>query len=219
MICSGTNFVRTDCSRTRTLGDRLKSGAFGLFALSALIALAGARAAFAADASASGDSESNWVRVDSAPGGESGDQVLEIPQVACDEDSASSPCDNDDDGGAPTKVASSPASPQTFDDDTADAGSGWASADDYSSETIYAFPYGVAQYGTVYGPVPSTAPANQNRPPVRPSPFPPMEMSSPVTQAAQPPLNPNGAWMTPPSMSAFSRPTGNPMASSPFRFH
>jgi hypothetical protein len=201
-----------------------------LFALFALIALAGVHAAFAtdasasaahpavaaaashsSDASASGDSDTNWVRVDSGAGGESSDQVLEIPQVACDEDPASDPCDNDDDG-RPTGVASSP--PQTYDDDTASAGSpdsDWGTADDYLNQPIYGVPYGY---------VASRASINGNLPANRRSPFPfsPMQMSSPITQAAQPPLNPNGAWMTPPSMSQFSRPAGSPMASAPFRF-
>jgi hypothetical protein len=212
MSGSRSSPVRKLSGETRTAGGRLIPAAFALFALFALIALAGARAAFAQEvAVASGDSETNWVRVDSGAGGESADQVLEIPQVACDD--PSTPCDNDDEGGGmPTPVA---ASPQTFDDDTASAGtadSDWGSADDYVNQPVYGVPYGyVASRGSING----------NRPPARRSPFPfsPMSTGTPITQAAQPPLNPNGAWMTPPSMSAFSHPAGNPMASAPFRFH
>ena len=154
------------------------------------------------------------MKVDSGPGGESGDQVLEIPQVACDEDPNSSTCDNNDDDGLPTGVAAAPASPQTYDGDTASADSpdaDWGNADDYLNQPIYGVPYGyVASRGSING----NLPANRRSP----FPFSPLSTSSPITQAAQPQLNPNGAWMTPPSMSQFSRPAGSPMASAPFRF-
>jgi hypothetical protein len=214
MISSGCNFIPSERRENRIIGLCLKLTAFVLFALFTLIVLAGARAAFAKDSSASGDSDTNWVRVDSGPGGESGDQVLEIPQVACDDDGASSPCDNDDDGGIPTGVALSPASPQTFDDDTASAGnpdSDWGTADDYLNQPIYGVPYGyVASRGSINGNLPGQR---------SPFPFSPLSTSSPITRAATPPLNPTGAWMTPPSMSRFSQPAGNPMAGAPFRFH
>jgi hypothetical protein len=232
MISSGCKFVPSERKENRILGRCLKSPAFGLFALFVLIALAGVHAVFATDASASaahaavatdgshstdasasGDSEANWVRVDSGAGGESGDQVLEIPQVACDEDPNSSPCDNDDDGT--TGVA---AAPRGNDDDTASAGSpdsDWGTADDYSNQPIYGVPYGyVVSRGPVYGNLPGNLPPSRRSP----FPFPPMQTSSPITQAARPQLNPTGAWMTPPSMSQFSRPAGSPMASAPFRF-
>ena len=222
MISPRCNLALTERGEYRIVGRGLRPAAFVLFALFALLALAGPRIAFAQDASASGDSDTNWVRVDSGPGGESADQVLEIPQVACGDD-VSVPCDegsdasnspDSDDDGIPA-YGGSPASPQTFDDDTAIAGtadSDWGTADDYLNQPIYGVPYGyVASKGSISG----------NLPPGGRSPFPfsPMETSSPVTQAAMPPLNPTGAWMTPPSMSAFSRPAGNPMAGAPFRFH
>jgi hypothetical protein len=114
----------------------------------------------------------------------------------------------------------SPASPQTFDDDTADAGTGepnseWGNADDYTNQAVYGYPYGAVPYGNV-----ANGPVNANLSQFRRSgfPFSPMQTSSPVTQAATP-LNNGGPWMTPPSMMAFSRPAGRPMASAPFRFH
>ena len=230
MISSGCNLVQSERKENSIVGRCLKSPSFGLFAFFVLIALAGVHATFATDASASGahaalatsastsgDSDTNWVRVDSGPGGESSDQVLEIPQAACDD--ASVPCDDEsgnsstgDDDGIPT-YGGSPASPQSFDDDTASAGtadSDWGNANDYLNQPIYGVPYGyVAPGGSING----------NLPPSQRSPFPfsPMSTSSPITQAAQPSLNPNGAWMTPPSMSQFSRPAGSPMASAPFR--
>jgi len=233
MISSGCNLVPRERSADSIVGRCLKSASFGLFALFALIALAAAHAAFATDASASGahaglatgasssgDDDTNWVRVDSGAGGESSDQVLEIPQEACDD--ASSPCDNNEDGG-PTPVA---ASPQTFDDDTASAGtadSDWGNANDYLNQPIYGVPYGyVASSGSINPNfASSTGSISGKFPQVRrpPYPFSPMPTGTPITQAAQPPLNPNGAWMTPPSMSAFSQPAGNPMAGAPFRFH
>jgi hypothetical protein len=210
---------RSDTARRERIEAGRLMPAFVLIVAVALIALV-ARPVFAQEVVASGDSEANWVRVDSAPGGESGDQVLEIPQVACDD--ASKPCDDDEDGG-PTPVATSP---QTFDDDTASAGtadSDWGNADDYLNQPIYGVPYGyVASRGSINGNFAvSTGSISGNFPrgPRSPFPFSPMSTGTPITQAAQPPLNPNGAWMTPPSMSPFSRPAGSPMASAPFRFH
>ena len=116
---------------------------------------------------------------------------------------------------------SAPAAPQTFDDDTADAGSAdanseWGNADDYANQTVYGFPYGAAQYGGV-----GNAPVNGNLAPLRrqAGPFSPMQTSSPITQAAMPPLNIGHPWMTRTSMSMYSRPAGSPMAGAPFRFH
>jgi hypothetical protein len=238
MNCSGSTPVRTEGSQNRTLGRRLKPAAFGLFALFALIALVGARGAFAQDAPASGsDSDANWERIDPDFGADSAEKVLEIPQIACVEDGVSIPCDEqvsasnspgngndngDDDANPQASSGSSPASPQTLDDDTASAGpigsdSDWGTADDYANQPIYGIPYGTAQYGRVISRGPIYG--NPQVPPSMAFPFPPMAMSSPLTQAARPPLNPTGPWMTPPSMMMLSRPAGSPMAGQPFRFH
>jgi hypothetical protein len=84
--------------------------------------------------------------------------------------------------------------------------------DDYQNEQAYGVPYAVYPYPvTVVG---------MNRSPVPASAYGPM--SSPLTQAALPPLNP-GPCMLRPSMPAFSHPAGNPMMGmsmhSSFGFH
>jgi hypothetical protein len=153
----------------------------------------------------------------------SADKVLEIPQATCDNDGTSAPCDGpaaggtDDDGQAIN--APSPGSPpQVYDDDTASSGvpdEDWGTADDYQNQQVYAVPYGAYPY-----PYTINTPLTMNRPsPVPASAFAPL--SSPLTQAARPSLN-QGPWMTPPTMSAFSRPAGSPMmrmSSAPFAFH
>lgn len=195
------------------------------------------------DAIAAGnDSSGDWQRANPDLSTESAEKVLELPQTACVENGLSIPCDerivvsnapgtgsasdgqqnNQDDDGAHEGGGYAPASPQTFDDDTASvapAGSeaDWGSADDYANQTpIYGLPYGAVQYGggasrgPIYG--------NPQIPPSMVFPFPPRAMSSPLTQAARPPLNP-GPWMTPPSMMMLSRPAGSPMAGGALRFH
>lgn len=243
MSCSGFVFVKTGSSQNCTLRRRLKPAAFGFFALFALIALVGARAAYPQDPVApASDSDADWESADPDLSAASAEKVLEIPQAACVENGVSIPCDdrvsvsnspdNDDEAanpevsGAGNPSASgagvSPASPQTLDEDTASAGpigsdSDWGTADDYANQPIYGIPYGTAQYGSVasMGPIYG----NPQIPPSMAFPFPPMAMSSPLTQAARPPLYSAGPWMTSPSMMMFSRPAGTPMAGQPFRFH
>jgi hypothetical protein len=191
------------------------------------------------DAVAAGsDSSGDWQRVNPDLSAESAEKVLELPQTACVQNGVSIPCDerivvgnapgtglandnsqdNQDDG---TQAAggggSAPASPQTFDEDTASAAptgdSDWGTADDYANQQpIYGIPYGsVASRGPIYG--------NPQIPPSMVFPFPPAPISSPITQAARPPLRTRGPWMTPPSMMIMSRPAGSPMAGGAFRFH
>jgi len=171
--------------------------------------LVSARAAFsqdaedsAAGADASGESIGPALDGDA----ETGDKVLEIPQVACADDGVSVPCADGSDEDADAINAPSPGAPPTLDDDTADARSpnqDWGTLDDYQNEPAYGVPYAVYSYrmtvavGTMNRPSPSPASAY-------------VPMSSPLTQAARPPLNP-GPWMISPSMSAFSHPAGSPM--------
>ncbi|HYR78915.1 MAG TPA: hypothetical protein VEO55_02860 [Candidatus Dormibacteraeota bacterium] len=174
----------------------------------------------------------------------SAEKVLELPQTACVQNGVSIPCDEriivsnapgtgvaidnqQNNQGDGTQAAGggggyAPASPQTFDEDTnaapASSDSDWGSADDYANQQpIYGIPYGAVQYGSagsrgpIYG--------NPQIPPSMVFPFPPAPMSSPITQAARPPLSPGGPWMTPPSMMMMSRPAGSPMAGGAFRVH
>lgn len=185
-----------------------------------------ARFAFSQEAPESGTSvDANWdstgpsIDEDAA----SADKVLEIPQAKCDNDGTSAPCDapaasGDDDNDQAINAPSPGSPPQVYDDDTASSGApdeDWGNADDYQNQQVYAVPYG--GYGYPYT---INTPLTMNRPsPVPASAYAPM--SSPLTQAARPSLN-QGPWMTPPTMSAFSRPAGSPMmgmASSPFGFH
>jgi hypothetical protein len=185
-----------------------------------MTAFVNARLAFAQEEPESGTSvDANWESTGPAidEDAASADKVLEIPQAKCDDDGSSAPCDasaaagNDDDGEAIN--APSPGSPpQVYDDDTASSAApdeDWGTADDYQNQQVYAVPY--AAYSYPYG-VTSPGPLTMNRPsPVPASAFVPLNpMSSPLTQAARPPLN-QGPWMTPPSMSSFSRPAGSPM--------
>lgn len=215
-------------SQSRALPHRLKSTAVGLFALFALIALAGSRAAFAQDADES--DAAAWVRVDpdssaDTSGSDPSGEVLEIPQTACIKDGTAVPCDtasnpsdaDGDDADQPIAVGGPPpASPQTFDDDTASAAPAnsddWGSADDYATQSPYGFPYATTQYGTVVARAPGYGTASG-------SPFPPMAMSNPLTPPGRPSLYPGGPWMTPPRMMTMARPAGSPMAGGAFRFH
>src|ERR1035437_8276097 len=180
-----------------------------IFAALAMTVLVSARAAFSQDAE---DSAAGADGSGEAPGpaldgdAETGDKVLEIPQVACADDGVSVPCADGSDEDADAINAPSPGAPPTLDDDTADARSpnqDWGTLDDYQNETAYGVPYAVHSYrmtvavGTMNRPSPSPASAY-------------VPMSSPLTQAARPPLNP-GPWMISPSMSAFSHPAGSPM--------
>ena len=175
--------------------------------------LVSARAAFSQDAEDSAAAaDVSWEgpgrSLDPALDGdaETGDKVLEIPQVACADDGVSVPCADGSDEYADAINAPSPGAPPTLDDDTADARSpnqDWGTLDDYQNEPAYGVPYAVYSYrmtvavGTMNRPSPSPASAY-------------VPMSSPLTQAARPPLNP-GPWMISPSMSAFSHPAGSPM--------
>ena len=197
----------------------------------ALTVFVNARSAFSQDdpepgASVDGTSvDASWDRTgptideDAA----SAEKVLEIPQAACNKDDPTAPCDTStasaDDPNDQTINAPQPgAPPSVYDDDTASSGSpdsDWGDADDYQNQQVSAIPY--AAYPYAYGVnvartnnVPSPVPASAYAP-----------MSSPITQAALPPLH-QGPWMNPPTMSAFGRPAGSPMmgmASSPFGFH
>ncbi len=198
------------------MGTRLARLIVAIFAALAMTVLVSARAAFSQDA---GDSAAvaDASREGTGPAldgdAETADKVLEIPQVACADDGVSVPCadgsdeegdDSDEDGE--TINASSPGAPPTLDNSSADARSpngDLGTPDEYQNQPAYAVPYVVYAY-------PVTAAAGTMN---RPSPFPASRyapMSGPLTQAARPPLNP-GPWMLSPSMSAFSRPAGNPM--------
>ncbi len=193
-----------------------------VFAALAITVFVNVRAAFSQDAAVSADADSSapaaagadadWERTGPAidEDAETADKVLEIPQVTCAKDGAPDTCDgaganaNDDDGQA-INAPSPGAPPPTLDDDTAsNAGPNqdWGTIDDYQNQQAYAFPYPLYPY-------PATVVGTMNRP----SPLPAsayVPMSSPLTRAARPPLNP-GPWMMPPSMSAFGRPAGSPM--------
>jgi len=184
------------------------------------------------DAIAAGsDSSGDWQRANPDLTSESAEKVLELPQTECVQNGVSIPCDeritvsnapgtandNPDDNGAQAADGSAPGSPQTFDDDTASAApagsdADWGTADDYANQgPVYGIPYGtVASRGPIYG--------NPQIPPSMVFPFPPRPISSPLSQAARPPLSP-GPWMTRPSMMMMSRPAGSPMAGGAFRFH
>jgi len=136
------------------------------------------------------------------------DKVLELPQVTCPKDSAPGSCDpnavDGDDDDSHAINAPSPGAPPTADDDTADSattGDDWGNVDDYQNQQVIAVPYAVY-------PSTTTALATVNSPSVPSSTLAPM--SSPITQAARPPLNP-GPWMLNNSMSVYSRPAGSPM--------
>lgn len=137
-----------------------------------------------------------------------GDKVLELPQVTCPKDSAPGSCDpnavDGDDDDSQAISAPSPGAPPMVDDDTADSAvpaDDFGNVDDYQNQQVIAVPY--AAY-----PSTTTALATVNRPSVPSSTLAPM--SSPITQAARPPLNP-GPWMLNNSMSVYSRPAGSPM--------
>jgi len=198
-----------------------------IFAALAMTVFVNARSAFSQEEATSGTSvDANWDRTaptidDSAS---SADEVLEIPQATCDKDDPSAPCatsaTNPDDPNDEAINAPQPGSPPpVLDDDTSASAAtdpDWGDATDYQNQQVYAAPYaypyaygygvGVARNVNPQSPVPASAYA---------------PMSSPITQAARPSLNP-GPWMNPPTMSAFSRPAGSPMmgmASSPLGFH
>jgi hypothetical protein len=181
-----------------------------------------ARGALAQESADSGTSvDANWER--SAPDGsgpaldettETPEKVLEIPQAPCTKDGAAVPCDDtnasntDQDGNQTINAPQPGAPPDTFDENTASNAApedDWGTVNDYQSQQVYAVPYGV--YGTYPYSVANNGTAGM-RSTVPSSAYAPM--SSPVTQAARPPLG-QGPWMTPPSMSQFSRPAGSPM--------
>jgi len=191
-----------------------------IFAALALTVFANVRAAFSQDADSGTSVDANWERTGRAIEGdaESADKVLEIPQAACTRDGVSVACagtnpaggdDNDNDNDQAINAPSPGAPPPTLDEDTASAAApddqDWGTVDDYQNQPAYGVPYAVYPYPTtVAGRMngPSQIPASALAP-----------TSSPITQAARPPLNP-GPWMLSPSMSAFSRPAGSPMMMS-----
>ncbi len=195
------------------MGTRLARLIVAIFAALAMTVLVSAPAAFsqdAGDSTAAADASREGTGPALDGDAETADKVLEIPQVACADDGVSVPCsdgsdeEGDDDGE--TIYASSPGAPPTLGGDTADARSpnqDLGTPDDYQNQPANGVPYVVYAY-------PMTAAVGTMN---RPSPFPASPyapMSSPLTQVARPPLNP-GPWMLSPSMSAFSRPAGNPM--------
>jgi len=196
-----------------------------VFAALAMTVFVNARFTFAQDAPDSGTSvDPNWART-GPPGPaidedvETADRVLEIPQATCAKDGAAVPCDSteadatpdgNDDGSQTINAPQPGAPPPTLDDDTASAGTpdpDWGTVDEYQNQTTYAVPaYGVPYAVYAY---PTTVVGTTNRRSQLPaSSYAPM--SSPITQAARPPLN-QGPWMTPSTMSAFNRPAGSPM--------
>ena len=145
----------------------------------------------------------------------SAEKVLEIPQAkGCNSnDDPTAPCDgaDADSGGTDTDQtinAPSPGGPpQTYDGDTAynTPDPDWGTVDDYQNQQVENGPYVIYAY-------PGGAIGTLQRPTqVSASGFSPM--SSPLTQAARPPLN-QGAWMLRPTMSTFARPAGSPMMMS-----
>jgi hypothetical protein len=196
-----------------------------IFAALAITVFANARFAFSqevtdpgadADSSAVADSgnsvDTSWERSGPAidEDAETADKVLEIPQATCPKDGAPAPCDSssDDDSDDDSQAINAPspgAPPAVFDDDTASSGApdqDWGTVDEYQNQQVYeGYPYPY--------PITVAVPQSLNRPSqASASAFEPM--SSPITQAARPPLN-QGPWMNPPTMSAFSRPAGSPM--------
>ena len=220
------------------MGTSDTSGQSGRLIISILAAFAltvcvNARAASAQDVADSGASDpsasadAKWVKVEPAePAGPtidedaaSAEKVLEIPQAKCsgdDEDSdgcnSTAPANNanndSSDNDQSINAPSPGAPPQTFDEDAYNQpDADWGNVDEYQNQQAYSVPYVVYPYSTgIMRPV--------NRPGQPPSStFAPV--SSPLTQAARPPLN-QGPWMTPPStMSAFSRPGGRMPMSTP----
>jgi hypothetical protein len=198
------------------------------FAALAMILLVNVRAAYSQDADSGTSVDAAWDSAGPAidESAESADKVLEIPQATC-ADGSSGPCDPTDDADSSTGTgddsqainAPSPgAPPATANEDTAStdpSSDDWGTAADYQNQAAYAVPYAVYPYS-----VAATTGA-VNRPQVPASAFIPTR-SSPLTQAALPPLNP-GPWMLSPSVSTFSRPAGTPMMGmsmhSSFAFH
>jgi hypothetical protein len=195
------------------------------FAALALIVLINARAAYSQDADSGTSVDAAWDSAGPAidESAESAEKVLEIPQATC-ADGSSGPCDettdastDTDNDGQAINAPSPSAPPATVNEDTASAAPSsddWGTAADYQNQEAYAVPYAVYPYT-----VAATTGA-VNRPQVPASAFIP---SSPLTQAARPPLNPGPWMMSPASISALSRPAGSPMMGmsmhSSFAFH
>lgn len=207
-----------------------------VFAALAMTVFVNARAAWSQDVADSGaGDDANWVRVEpaepAAPSidedATSGEQVLEIPQAKCsddDEDSdacnGAAPANNESSDNDQSINAPSPgAPPQTFDEDAYNnqPDTDWGTVDEYQNQQSYSIPYVVYPYATgVVSPTGMMSPTGGVRTMRRPSRFPSSTfapISTPLTQAARPPLN-QGPWMTRPTMSAFGRPAGGPMTMS-----
>jgi hypothetical protein len=183
-----------------------------IFAALAMTVLVNARAAFSQDAEdypagADVSLEGSGPALDADA--ETGDKVLEIPQVACGTDGVPVACadgsgeDADADGVGIN--ASSPGAPPSRDDDTADASSpnqDWGTLADYQNQPAYGVVY------AVNGSTVIVVVGTMNRPWQSPaSPF--AAMSNPLMQAARPPLNPR-LLMNSPWMPGFNHPLGNP---------
>jgi len=164
--------------------------------------------------------DSNW---------EEANQVLEIPQ-ACNQDGVAVACDQradasvsdssstgDDDDDEDVETVGPVRTAPTLDEDanstdSAVASQQWGSVGDYENEGVEA-PVIIPPTGWT---VASAYPMNTNQGPRMalmaarsPWHWGPTAMSSPLTQAARPPLN-QGPWMTSPSMT-WNRPAGSPM--------
>jgi hypothetical protein len=194
-----------------------------------------ARAAYSQDADdPTAGADANWNSTDPSiapPIDEDAvarDKVLEIPQVTCAKDGAAEACadgsDETDDDSQAINAPSPGAPPAMDEDDTASNApptNDWGTVDEYQSQDAYGS-YGVPYAGYPYAvtgvPYPVTV-IGTNRAPLPASAYVP---SSPLTQAALPPLNP-GPWVVPSAMSAFRRPAGSPMMGmsmhSSFGFH
>lgn len=175
------------------------------FAALAMIVLVNARSAYSQDADSGTSVDSSWDSAGPAidESADSGEKVLEIPQATC-ADGSSGPCDpaTDADNDGQAINAPSPSAPPDDTASSAPSSDDWGTVDEYQNQQqVYGVPYAVYPYtvattGTVNRPS-SQLPASAY-------------VSSPLTQAARPPLNP-GPWMNSASMSAFSRPAGGPM--------
>lgn len=195
-----------------------------VFAALALVMFVNAHAAFAqddADSSATSDSgaptdDANWESAEPTgppidESAASADKVLEIPPAKCSSnDDPTAPCDGADtnnaadDNDQSINAPSPGAPPQSFDEDTASYAqdADWGTVDDYQNQQANNGPYAMYPYpGGVIGTLQRPAQLPQSTL---------AQISSPLTQAARPPLN-QGPWMTPPTMSAYNRPAGSPM--------
>lgn len=175
------------------------------FAALALTILVNARTAYSQDADSGTSVDASWDSAGPAidESAESADKVLEIPQATC-ADGSSGPCDPATDDDSQAINAPSPSAPPADTASSAPSSDDWGTVDEYQNQQqVYAVPYAVYPYT-----VAATGTVNRPSPQLPASAY----VSSPLTQASRPPLNPGPWMMTPASMSALSRPAGSPMA-------